>query len=72
MISYWTVLTGRQGISFTLFPVCILGIQMAVACPVSKIPAARLLRGGRMTLSGFLLALLATVVVVSIWVARHP
>ena len=71
MISYWTVLTGRAGISFTLFPVSILAIQMAVSCPLSAVPVARWPRGGRSALSGVLLLLLAAIVVIALGMARH-
>jgi SSS family solute:Na+ symporter len=71
LISYWTALTGRRGISFTLFPVCILVIQMAVACPMSLVPVARFSRGQRAALSCVLLALLVAIAVAAVWIARH-
>lgn len=38
VISYWQVLTGGKGISFTLYMPCILAIQLTVACLTSLLP----------------------------------
>jgi hypothetical protein len=72
VISYWTVLTGRKGLSFTLFPVCILAIQLATAALFNRLPSRTWSRGQRALASAGLAVLLAVVVAITLWAGRMP
>jgi hypothetical protein len=62
--SYWQVFTGRVGISFTLYMVVILGVQMAASGLVSLVPAKRLSNGALAAISGLLAVTLAGIVMI--------
>jgi SSS family solute:Na+ symporter len=70
VISYWTVFTGRNGLSFTLFPVCILAIQLTTATALGCLPVATWPAGRRLTIHAGLLALLAAIIAGSLHLAR--
>jgi SSS family solute:Na+ symporter len=72
VISYWTVLTGRKGLSFTLFPVCILAIQLATAAVFNRLPSRTWSRRQRAFAGGGLLVLLAIVVAITLRIGRVP
>lgn len=64
LISYWTVLTGHKGISFTLYMPCILGIQMVATSLISLLPVKTFSRGKFVLATAFLTALLIAIVTV--------
>jgi solute:Na+ symporter, SSS family len=64
--SYWQVFTGRPGISFTLYMVVILGVQMIAAGAISFVPAKRLSRGALGGVSVLLTAALAGIIAVTL------
>lgn len=70
VISYWTVLTGRKGLSFTLFPVCILLIQLIASAGVSALPARQWSARARGVASGILLVILTAIVAAALVIGR--
>jgi SSS family solute:Na+ symporter len=70
VISYWTVFTGRNGLSFTLFPVCILAIQLTTATILGRMPVRSWSPGGRLATHATLFVLLAAIIAVSLRLAR--
>ena len=64
--SYWQVFTGRTGISFTLYMVVILGVQMAASGLVSLVPAKKLSNGALVVISGLLAAVLVVIIAVAL------
>lgn len=70
LISYWTVFTGRKGLSFTLYPVCILAIQLSAAALIGVLPVGGWTRGRRLAASGILFAGLVFVVVLALHFGR--
>ncbi len=60
--SYWQVFTGRTGISFTLYMIVILGVQMAAAGLVSLVPAKKLSNAALAAISGLLAVALAGII----------
>lgn len=60
--SYWQVFTGHKGISFTLYMVVILAVQLAASFLISLVPIQKLARTGRTTVSGLLGGALATII----------
>ncbi len=62
--SYWQLLTGHKGISFTLYMVVILAVQLAATFLISLVPIQKLAGAGRSAVSGLLGAALATMAAV--------
>jgi SSS family solute:Na+ symporter len=72
LISYWPALTGRSGISFTLYPVCILAVQLVAATIASRMPAARWSATVRLVVNSLLAALLAAIIISALRLATPP
>ncbi|HVU36389.1 MAG TPA: hypothetical protein VHE61_23325, partial [Opitutaceae bacterium] len=61
--SYWQVLTGHKGLSFTYYMVVILAVQLIASALISLVPVRRLATTGRTVASGLVGGALATMII---------